>query len=339
MPSARRVSFAKFRATVVFVVACAILATLFYLLTGGTLLEQKTTLYLYIPDATGLAPPSPVRVDGIGVGKVRSVQLSGSNAPNRIVKVTMTVERQHLDEIPVDSVAQISTDTMIGDRFVDITSGSSASRIRPNSEIVYKEQPELMRSLDMPQFERQLRTVDALLTEIEQGRNRVGEFVVGETMYEDLRKRVTDAEEGFREARDTTTSVGQALYTDKLYRRISDPLLELERKLALLQSGQGAGGRFLRDPAQYDELLDAAAGVRRSVAELRSGAFMNSDDAYTAWNRSLTSLIRGVDEFNAGPLFNSTQAYDNLNGAAREFGETLRDFQRDPKKFLRMKVF
>jgi phospholipid/cholesterol/gamma-HCH transport system substrate-binding protein len=339
MPSPQRVAWAKFRATVVSAVAFAILATLSYLLTGGTLLKQRIALYLYIPDATGLVPASPVRVDGIGVGKVRSVQLSGSNEPNRVVKVTLTVERSHLNEIPVDSVAQISADTLAGDRFVDISSGRRAERIRPNGEIRYEAQPELMRSLDIPQFEKQLRTVDALLVEIEQGRSRVGEFIVGEKMYSDLMKRVAETEDGFRQASDVTTKAGQILYTQKLYDRIRDPIIKLDTTLARLQAGQGSAGVFLRDPAQYDELRKSAANLRSSMAEFRARTFVNSDEAYTNWNRSLASVIRSVDELSAGPLVSSTAAYDNLNGAAREISETFRDFRSNPKKFLRLKIF
>src|SRR5664280_306873 len=167
MPSARQVNWAKFRASAVIVAGLLILGTLSFLLTGGTLLEPKTQIYLFIPDATGLAPGSPVRVDGIGVGKVATVALSGSNAPNRVVKVTVTVRSDHLSDIPRDSFAQISAETVVGDQFVDIASGKSEEHIRPGGEIVYKADPELLKSLDLSQFADQLQKMDAVLTDIE----------------------------------------------------------------------------------------------------------------------------------------------------------------------------
>src|SRR5580692_607391 len=99
MPSARRVRWAKFRVICVCSAGLAILLTLIFLLTGGTLLERKVTLYLYVSDATGLSSESPVRVDGIDAGVVRLVELTGSNDPKRIVRVTMAVERNKLDSI------------------------------------------------------------------------------------------------------------------------------------------------------------------------------------------------------------------------------------------------
>src|SRR5579864_5529670 len=99
MPAARGVAWARIRSTAVVVAGIAILTVLVYLLTGGTLLEEKSTLYLYIPDATGLDSGSPVRVNGTDIGKVRSVTLSGSSDPNRVVRLTLQVEREHLRDI------------------------------------------------------------------------------------------------------------------------------------------------------------------------------------------------------------------------------------------------
>src|SRR3982074_725952 len=103
MPSPQRVNWARFRVSAVCFAALTILGTLIYLLTGGTLLERKAELYLYIPDATGLGDGSPVRVDGIDVGKVSSVGLSGSTQPDRVIRVVLKIERKQLVKIPVDS--------------------------------------------------------------------------------------------------------------------------------------------------------------------------------------------------------------------------------------------
>src|ERR1039458_7372625 len=206
MPSARQVRWAKFRVLRVWAAGVVILSILAYLLTGGSLLTQKATMYLYIPDATGLGPGAPVRVDGIGVGKVRLVALSGSSQPNRIVKVTLTVERDRLASIPDDSTAQIASETMIGDQFVDISSGTSRHFVSAGGEIVFKGSPDLLKTLDIRQFEKQLKIVSALLDDIEQGRGELGQFVEGDQMYSDLRKPVPQIEGGIRAAASTSSN-------------------------------------------------------------------------------------------------------------------------------------
>src|SRR5690349_15538732 len=100
MPSVERVRWAQLRVATVCFAAIVILAVILWLLTGGSLLSEKTILYVYIPDATGLTQDSPVRVDGITVGKVASVSLSGSTDPKRVVRVALRVLRETLDSIP-----------------------------------------------------------------------------------------------------------------------------------------------------------------------------------------------------------------------------------------------
>jgi len=324
---------------VVSVAAGAILLTLFYLLTGGTLFENKTKLYLYLPDATGLSAGSPVRVDGITVGKVGSVGLSRYKELSRTVQVVMTVETANLPKIPVDSTAQIGAETMIGDRFVDISSGTKPQQIRPNAEILYAADPELLKTLDMEQFNLELRSVDATLSDIEQGRSRVGRFIVREDVYENLRKRLGELERDIGKARTTTSQVGDLVNTDRVYKMVLAPLEKLDQSLADLQAGQGAGGRFLRNDALYAQMRAAAAELRENTARLRSSPFIGSDAMYADWTQRAGSLIDAVAQFNSGPMLASTGNYDALEGAARELRDTLRDFRENPQKYLRMKLF
>jgi phospholipid/cholesterol/gamma-HCH transport system substrate-binding protein len=339
VPSERQIRWAKFRVFVVCAAAVTILSVFAYLITGGTLLSQRATVYLYIPDGTGLGPGAAVRVDGIDVGKVRSVALSGSSQPNRIVKVTMTVERGRLASIPDDSTAQLASETMIGDRCVAITSGTSKNYVSPGGEISFQGSEALLKTQDLEQFGQQLKAVSALLDDIEQRRTDLGQFIMGEQMYNDLRKRFAQIQAGIRAAASTASNVGRELHTDQLYRQMSQPLLDLDRSLARLQSGQSDAGRLLRDSGQYEKLRGDMADLRRSIADLRAGDLMQSDSLYVDWNRRLLSLIESVDAFNRTPAMTTSQAYDNLNGMARELQGTLRDFRRNPRKFMRMKMF
>jgi phospholipid/cholesterol/gamma-HCH transport system substrate-binding protein len=333
------VNWAKLRVTVVMVASLAILSVLVYLLTGGTLLTEKTTLFIQIPDATGLSPSSLVRVNGIGVGKVSSVAFSRSNQPGRIVRVSMNVEKEHLSDIPIDSFAQLSSESLVGDKYVDITRGKANAHVQPGSEITYRDQPELLKTLDLEQFAQRLRAVDDTLSDIEQGRSRVGQFVLSEDMYDSLRKALAGTERDIQTIAATTGTLGTMLFTDQLYGQISGPLVRVDSALARLQAGQGEFGRMLRDDAQYLQLRDQFANLRQSIARIRANQFLQSDEMYAGWNRSLASLIQNVDEINANPLFRTAELYDTLNGAAKELANTVREFRRDPEKFLRIKLF
>jgi phospholipid/cholesterol/gamma-HCH transport system substrate-binding protein len=310
-----------------------------YLLTGGTLLEQKVTLYLYISDATGVSAESPVRVDGIDVGVVKKVELTNSKDPNRIVRVVIAAERKKLAAISTDSVTQLSTDTLLGDKFVDISSGKSPDHIAPNGELHFRAQPDLMRTIDFTDFERQIRIVDATLADIESGASPLGQFVLTDTVYMNLRKKFIELQAAIADAKRATSLAGGLIYTDALYRQLEDPFVQLDRKLALLQSGQGEFGKLLRDPAQYDQTRASVQDLRKAIVSIRSADYIVSDSMYSAWNHTLAGLIQQVEEFDASPLFSSSQIFDNLNGAAGEMRKTVKEFREDPRKFLHLKVF
>jgi phospholipid/cholesterol/gamma-HCH transport system substrate-binding protein len=339
MPSQNRVRWAKIRSFVSAVAALAILGTLVYLLSGGTLFEQKAILYAYIPDATGLAAGSPVRVDGIDVGKVVEVSLSGSTDPKRVVRVVTHVERASLPQMPADSWVQISSDTLIGDKFVDISSGRSPDHIQPNSELTYREQTDLMRGLDLEQFAKKLREMDAIISDIEQGKSLVGQFVVGTDVYNELRKSIRLFDDSLRAAVSTTTAVGRELYGTATYDKIRAPIVELDRTLARVQSGQGTAGQLLRDNGGYEQARSLVQELDRAVRDIHASEFVQSDAAYQAWNGLAVSLIQRVDEFNAGTWFANSATYDNLTMGIGELGKTVKEFREDPAKFLRLKVF
>jgi phospholipid/cholesterol/gamma-HCH transport system substrate-binding protein len=302
-------------------------------------MEPKATVYMYMPDAVGLVSGAPVRVNGIDVGKVDSVVLTASNDPNRVVIVSMFIERDRLPSIPADSTAQASADTVIGDKFVDITSGTSRARLRPGSTITYKATTDLMKRLDLSQFEESLKSIDAVLSDIEGGKSPVGQFVMTDTMYKDVLRRVAQLQAGLHAAADTRSAIGQALYTDTLWRKFDDPLRDLDQRLSIIQSGQGSLGQLLRDNAQYDQLRSSIGDLRRTVASLSGSPMLMSEAAYNGWVQGVQSLIQQVDNFASNPMMTSAATYENLNGMARELASGLKDFRENPKKYLRLKVF
>jgi len=280
-----------------------------------------------------------VRVDGIQVGKVDDVLLSSSVQPDRVVKVTMIVDRDLLSSITIDSTAQPAADTLVGDKFIQISSGKSRQRVQPGAEIAYKGSADLMTSVDLTQFRKSIDQMDAILTDIENARNPLGQFIMSDDMYRDLLRQVGKLEGGLHAATRATSAVGHEIYTDALYVRIVDPIARLDSTLARLQSGQGRAGQFLRDNAQYDQFQSQLETLHKSIADVRRSEFLVSVASYDEWSKSLTGLVRKVDEFSLSPMISRQDAYENISGAAKELQEAVKDFRQDPRKFLRLGLF
>jgi hypothetical protein len=150
---------------------------------------------------------------------------------------------------------------------------------------------------------------------------------------------VGDLQRGIHVAAARTTAVGKALYTDEVYRKVMEPLRELDQSLARLQAGQGSGGALIHDSKQYDQAMTQAVDLRHSIVGLAGGAMMKSDTAYRDWAVRVESILQKVDEFNASPMLTTSSVYDNLEGMAKEFQAAGQEFRENPRKFLRLKVF
>ena len=344
MPSAQTVSWARMRIIFVGLVALAILGVLVYLLSGGTIFQAQGHLYTYVPDATGIDTASPVRFDGIQIGKVSGVELSGSSDPNRIIRVDMKLDLASLRLLTEDATTDIASEQLPGYKYIDVNQGKSSRRAASGGTLEYKGSPDLMKTLDLTQFETRLRIVQQMLSDIEEGRGPLGRFVATGDMYRDLTSRIEQMERGLRVAVTSTTALGQALYTDEAYQGVLQSIRNIDAKLAQLQAN-----KLLRSSEDYDNLRNRLADIHRTIADLNAGkggagAFLQRDDMYAQWNRKLTSFIASVDNFNAGgsgagQMFTSGQVYESLTGAARELQSSVKDFREDPQKFLRLKVF
>src|SRR5262249_51411718 len=131
MPEAKKVSWAKLRIGIMAAVAMAILGVLIFLLTGsGDIFTSFATLYTYMADSAAMASSTPVRLNGITIGKIDKIEFSGVNDPKKVVVIRMKVRENMLGQIPDDSVAGVDAANLLGDKFINITKGKSATHVR-----------------------------------------------------------------------------------------------------------------------------------------------------------------------------------------------------------------
>ncbi|MFB3828715.1 MAG: MlaD family protein [Bryobacteraceae bacterium] len=334
MPSARRIQWAKTRVGITAFVALLILGVFLALLTGGRLFRQYDELRVFMPDAAGVGPGSPVRLNGIPAGRIESVALSRSADPNRVVEVRIRVQHDLVRQIPQDSVATITAENVQGEMYLDITRGQGARPVKPGGEIPFQPAPDVMKRIDLAEFERRLRAVDEMLARIERGEGPVGKLMIGEAIYDQTLCRLDEVQSAVRRAVSSQQKLGRLLYTDVEYERIVKPVRELDERLAQLQQSG-----LLRDTGAYERIRAQLREVRGTLEKTRRHPWLRGDQAYLEWNRRVADMIRAVDEFNLSPMILSAQAYESMNGALREMAGAVRDFRTDPRKFLRMSIF
>jgi virulence factor Mce-like protein len=111
------------------VIACSavLLGALAMALTGFRVGAQpSTTIVIDMPSVTGLRVNSQVRYAGAPVGKITAItplDLSERTHPELAVRVIAEIDRK-MPTLKQDSEAQITSDTILAEKFLDLTPGS-----------------------------------------------------------------------------------------------------------------------------------------------------------------------------------------------------------------------
>lgn len=105
-----------------FVVYCAYVSS-------GEKIKGGYVLTARFDDVSGLTNGSDVKLNGIKVGIVKSLKLD----ENYQAKVELLLRDEI--KIPSDSSVSVTTDGIMGNKFVSISAGFSAKKLKPSEEI------------------------------------------------------------------------------------------------------------------------------------------------------------------------------------------------------------
>ena len=358
MPDHTKVRWSQLRVGVIAITAFAILFVMVFLLTGtkGGIFKHNALLRTYMDDASGLGDGTAVRLNGITVGYLDGLELTGSRDPKRAVVFDMKVQPEYLAQIPVDSVVGIGAANLLGDKFLNITKGQSSEHVKEGAELKPLESqdiPELLKQMAtlLTTFQTSVNRVDALLAGVEAGQGNLGKLLKDEGLYNTINAITTEGQKLLTDIRTGNGTLSKLIYDDKLYQEARAPLQRVDAILADVQAGQGSVGKALKDPALFDEAKQTIAELNKLMADVNAGKgsagkFLKDDELY----RQAVVLVNRLDgtlqkisagQGTVGQLLVNPQLYDTLNSTTAEAQSLVKDIRANPKKFLSitLKIF
>lgn len=350
--------WSQLRVGIMAILALTILSVLIFLMAGSQgLFKSKTRLYTFMGDSTALAAASPVRLNGILIGKVSSVDLSGQADPRRVVRMTLEIDDEFLTSIPVDSKALIAAENLLGTKFINIKKGTSKTTVKADQELSSGETPELddlfqQGANTITALNITLKRVDGIVASIESGNGTIGKLLSDDTLYKKFNGTVDEAQKLIVALNDTladkNSSLGKILHDDKIYEDARSSIAKINLMLDNLNNGQGSAGKLLKDPALFDEAQKTIADVRKLIAQISDpkgdvGKLLTTDELHAELKQSMDKLDSILDKINSGQgtigqLLVNPQLYESLDGTTREMQGLFKDFRANPKKFLRIKL-
>ena len=336
------------------IAALIILGVLIFMLTGSQHpFATRIPLYTYMEDSAALTDNSAVRLNGIVIGKVSKIALSGSTEPKRVIRMDLQVEDRFMKDIPADSVAAIGAENVLGTKFINIKKGLSKTLIRPGGEIASRDTSDFNDVIDqgnvlLVQLQSILKRVDAVVGQVEVGKGSIGKLLVDEELYNNLNRTVLEGDKLIAALNSDNGTIGRLVHSDEMYGDVRKSMARLDNILESLQQGQGTVGRMLKDPSMYDDAHKTILDVRKVLADLDSGKgtagkLLKSDELHNQVVATIKKIDVTLDKVNSGQgtlgqLMVNPALYDSLNGTTRELNELLKDFRSNPKKFLHIKL-
>jgi len=354
MASAKKVQWAQLKVGVLSIAALIVVGVLVFLMTGERgFFAEDVTVHTYLADSYAITGGAPVRLNGILVGSVSDVQLSGDSTPGREIRVSMKIDEKMLAQIPTDSEVSPTSESILGTRYLNIKRGVGSTMVEPEGEI-----PSLdTRAFDevvasgyeaLTSLQGILGRLEAIVADVEEGQGSIGKFLKDEALYENLNSTVAAARELTEALNRGEGTIGQLLQDETLYADLRDTVSRLSAIADQVESGEGTLGKLIQDPAIYDEARDAISGVNQIVAGLNSGQgtagkLLKDEELHGEIARAVDQLNTVLEKVNTGEgtlgqLLVNPQLYESLNGATYEMHEMMKDFRANPRKFLRIKL-
>ena len=354
MPSAEKVSWAKLRVGITGIVALVLLGLLVFLLTGNhSLFQQYTEVYTFMDDSAAMVQGAAVRLNGIEAGKLAKVELSGESTPNRVVRLTLSIENRMISSIPLDSQAAIGAENLLGTKYINIKKGRNPNPVKEHGEL---------RSLDTREFQDlvnaaypTLQSVQSIVTRldtivglVESGKGSIGKLLVDDELYRRAVNTVAEVEKISAAISDGKGTVGKLLYDEALYNDVRGTVAKLDKIIDDLQAGHGTAGKLLKDDAMYEEIRKTTVELRKMAEDLNTGKgtagkLLKSDELSTRINNLLAKIDTTIDKVNSGQgtlgqLMVNPQLYESMNGTMKEVNGLMKDFRSNPKKFLTIQL-
>ncbi len=366
MPVTSKTKWSQLKVGLMAMVALAILLYLIFLMSATRgFFTNKTVVYTYLNDSEAVAEASAVTLNGINVGEVSKVELSGATQPSRFVKITLEIETKYLPAIPVDSQAELVAANLLGTKYVNIKKGKSAQTIQAGAEIASSESAELedvfrQSSQTLGALQNVVNKLSDIIDQVEVGKGTIGKLFVDPTLYNSL---LGISDKFGSLASDLSTilnssdnSVGKlahdngALYDDVrgIVTQANGVVTQIQGVVDGINSGKGTLGQLAQNPALYDDSRQILTDLHQLLAGIQAGQgtvgkLIKTDDFGDEIKTTLARVDTLLDKMSNGQgtiarLLNDPSLFEDLDGLTRESHALIKDFRANPKKFLRIKM-
>lgn len=241
------------------------------------LFALKNSYFIELQTVSGLAQGSPVHLDGVGVGSIQRIVLP-QEIERKMLTVWVTADRRYAERIREDSLATIKTLGLLGDKYIDITSGTTLTAAIPAGARIPAAPPTDVDRLiatggdvmgNVMSISYSLRHI---LERMEAGEGILGELTTDSEEGTRAKNSLLEVIESIRQVtqqiREGDGTVARLINDDSLALKLEGSFDELDGLLSELRHGEGVLPALLHDPETRDQLDRLLVGFRETSERL-----------------------------------------------------------------------
>jgi phospholipid/cholesterol/gamma-HCH transport system substrate-binding protein len=343
MPRTRSLAWSELKIGLLTVTALAITMVTIFSLTGSRgFFWQRYRMKTRFDNVSGLNKGAPVRVAGFEVGHVTDIEFAGEK-----VDVVFEVNKDQQARITSESVAKLGSVSLLGQGSVDITAATRGTPI-PEWGYVPSGRPTAALSDMTDQAAVGLQELTGLIHDVRAGKGSLGKLMSEDQLYNELNRLFASAADVVRGIQDGNGTLGRLIRDPAAARSLETSLKNLEGLTRRINEGEGSIGKLLTDDTFARSLSDATSNLKELTVRLNrgegsAGKFMTDSSLYNRLNSVGTQFDQLMNHLNegqgtAGQLLKDKRLYENMNGAINDLRTLLTNIQKDPKKYLNVKV-
>ena len=287
----------------------AIFAALF-ILTDAAFFRGRYIVSTVVTDAGGIRRGDPVQMRGVNIGRVQRFKIAKDN-----VEIRLELEGEY--NVPKDSHVELKSGGLLGGTIAEVVPGDSTDYLHNGDHVDGRMVPGLFDAANRvaSQVEKVMAQVEKLMTDTTV-KNFSATAENAQVASRDMRKLILEVSTAVGEQRKTLATLEASLQRSAggLEKVATGP--ELDRALKRLDT---LGERMDTVTASLQRSSQSVETVtaRAAKGEGSLGKMMTDDELYRSLN----------------------QAVNNMNEATLSLNRLVDDIQKNPKKYINLKVF
>jgi phospholipid/cholesterol/gamma-HCH transport system substrate-binding protein len=287
----------------------AIFAALF-ILTDAAFFRGRYIVSTVVTDAGGIRRGDPVQMRGVNIGRVQRFKIAKDN-----VEIRLELEGEY--NVPKDSHVELKSGGLLGGTIAEVVPGDSTDFLHNGDHVDGRMVPGLFDAANRVagQVEKVMGQVEKLMTDATV-KNIAATTDNAQVATRDLRRLIADVSSAVAEQRKTLATLEASLQKSAVgvERVTTGP--ELDRALKRLDT---LGERMDTVTASLQRSSESVETVtaRAAKGDGSLGKLMTDDELYRHLNETV----------------------NNMNEATLSLNRLIDDLQKNPKKYINLKVF